>query len=183
MLFSEQQELQRILKKHDEMDIPTLYHVTTEKRANEILKFGLKTSFKGLNHEVEIQPQVPLVYLSKFPNSNNLPASLADNEERLVSLEIDPSFIDKSSIYPDDGLFCAIGQEQCFYEIEDIMDDLQLSNRDEAEFIYEQTFKLCNDTVEEWKCFAMWYLMKEGEISTTQDIPPQYITFSHYIEI
>lgn len=183
MLFNQQKELQSIFAKYDAMEIPTLYHVTTESRANKILKEGLKTSFKGTNHEVDIQPQVPLVYLSKFPNSNNLPSILADSGERLVSLEINSNFIDKSSIYPDDGMFCAIGQEQFFYEIDDIMEDIGLSSEDEAKFIFDKTFELCNDTVEEWKCFAMWYLITEGEISTTQNIPAKHIAFSHYIDI
>lgn len=181
MPLSKLEFLNKKLRYFNSLEIPTLYHVTTEKNANKIIKEGLKTEFMSQNHvDMELQPQKSLIYLSKHPNSNNLPCTLFDSEEKLVSLEIDPSFLDLNAIYPDDGMFMAIGQEHIFESVEEIQDVLDIP-LDEAKEIYEETFKLTPETIDSWKIFALWYLHTEGEISTPQNIKPKYISFSHFL--
>lgn len=171
------------LLKYDNQDMPTLFHVTTRSRANQILKNGLKVSHMGDIHgTMEVQPQESVVYLSKFPDSNNLNTNLFELNEEIVSLEIDTSFIDKTKIYPDDGMFSAIGIEVLFEDEQEIQETFDIPHS-EAEIIFNKTFELSNDNVEEWKVFAMWYLITEGEISVAHDIPPEAISFSHIVKI
>ncbi len=163
-------------------NIPALYHVTTESNAKDILKNGLNTSFMGKNHgSMEIQPQKQLVFLSRHPNSNNLNSSIYESGDKLVSLEINPEILILDDIYPDDGMFAAIGQEELFETIEEIKELLDIPY-DEAEIIYNATFELTSDNVEEWKIFSLWYLFKEGEISTPHSIPKEYIKYSHNVD-
>lgn len=163
-------------------EIPAMYHVTTRSRAEKIMKEGLMCRHMGDIHgSMDVQPQEAVVYLSKFPNSNNLHTNLFDSEEELVSLEIDPSYINKNKIYPDDGMFAAIGMEALFEDEEDIKSIFDIDHN-EAEILLAQCFNLSNDTVKEWKVFAMWYLITEGEISISHDIPKEAITFSHVVD-
>lgn len=167
----------------DKQDIPTMYHVTTRSRAEKILKEGLKVSHMGDIHgSMEVQPQEPVLYLSKFPNSNNLNTRLFELNEEIVSLEINPHFIDKNKIYPDDGMFAAIAMEALFEDEEDIQDIFDIPY-EEAEILLAQCFNLTNDMVKDWKIFAMWYLITEGEISVAHDLPKEAISFSHVVDI
>lgn len=172
-------ELNRVLQSFKEKELPALYHVTTQSNAEQILKHGLNVSHMGKNHgSMEIQPNKPMIYLSRFPNSNNLHSSLFDSNEILVSLEINPDCINVDAIYPDDGMFAAIGDEVFFETIEDIKEALNIPE-EEAEAVYDQTFKMTKETIDEWKDFACWYLHCEGEISTPNNIEPAFINFSH----
>lgn len=174
-------ELQNVLNFYKEKDLPNLYHITTESNAKSILKNGLIVSKMGENHgSMEVQPPQPMIYLSRHPNGNNLPCSLFDSGEKLVSLLIDPTCIVKNDIYPDDGMFAAIGNDDFLTDVEDVLETLDISEND-AEELVEATFKLSKDTVTEWKDFACWYLHKEGEISTPHNIDPKFITFSHEV--
>lgn len=174
-------ELNRVLQEFKSKPLPTLYHVTTESNAKNILENGLVVSHMGKNHgSMEIQPSSQMIYLSRHPNSNNLPCNLFDSNERLVSLEIDPSCINIHAIFPDDGMFAAIGNEDFFIDIDDIIDELNIPE-EEASIVLDKTFELTSDTINDWKDFACWYLHTQGEISTPNNIPAKFIKFSHYL--
>lgn len=175
-------QLLQTLAEYDKKDIPTMYHVTTRSRAEQILKEGLKIKHMGEIHgTMEVQPQESVLYLSKFPDSNNLNSNLFEYQEEIVSLEIDPSFIDKTKIYPDDGMFAAIEMEALFEDENDIKDTFDIPY-EEAEILLAKCFEITSSTIVDWKIFAMWYLITEGEISVAHDIPPTAITFSHIVD-
>ncbi len=181
MFLKNLKKLSEILAKYKELDLPALYHVTTLSNAELILSEGLKTDYKGKNHSgIELQPPEKMIYLSKYPNSNNLNCSLFDSGEKLVSLLIDPSCINKDDIYPDDGMFSAISDEALFFDTKEVMSTFKIP-RIEAKEVIKETYELRKENVPEWQDLACWYLHEEGEISTPNNIDKKFISFSHYL--
>jgi hypothetical protein len=182
MNFNNLPTLKKRLESYTNMELPEMFHVTTESSARKILEEGLLTKHMGKIHgSMEIQPQEPVVYISRLPNSNNLNTELYETGEKIVSLRINPECIALDKIYPDDGMFAAIGNEDYFETAEEIAEILEIP-MEEAEYVYEKTYELSSDNVEHWKCFSLFYLFSEGEISVSHDIPKEYISFSHYVE-
>lgn len=181
--FNNLPTLKKRFESYAKMELPEMFHVTTESNARKILEEGLLTKNMGKIHgSMDTQPIEPVVYLSRHPDSNNLNSALFDTNEKIVSLHINPKCIDLSKIYPDDGMFAAIGNDDYFETTEEIAELLNIP-MEEAQYIYEKTYEVNSDNLEEWKCFALFYLFTEGEISVAHDIPKEHIKFDHYVEI
>ena len=158
-----------------------MYHVTKKENLKSIKKDGLLVSKYGDVHgEMEIKPPSPAIYLSTSPNSNNLNTNLSGHE--LVSLKIDTSYIDIKNIYIDDGFYVAYGNEQVFYEPDDTAYDLNISE-DDAEILLDYMETLSNNNIMLKTRFLLgWYLKNHGEISVTQNIPPESIVDIFYVK-
>lgn len=153
-------------------NIGSLYHVTTESSAKNILKTGLSVSFCGDIHgSMEARPDSNTIYLSKYEYANNLNSNLFDKGEPIVVLEIDPSCLSMDSIYPDDGMFAAFGQEEYLEDEVEVSEVFSISI-DEATAFFNELCTKTNDEIAEFlKPIWSIYLAKEGEISVSHDIP------------
>ncbi len=173
--------LKAILGSYDSIDdiSETLYHATTKSSAKAIMRDGFKKEKCGLIHgEMECRPNEKTIYLSKFVDGSNLNSNLFDQNEEIVVLQVDPSYLKLDSIYPDDSFYMGIGQEEIFEDVDDIMDEFDIPVS-EAKYLLEQTFKMTNETSHEFKCFALWFLKRDGEISVSHDIPKEAIMSIH----
>lgn len=156
-----------------------LYHATTLSSAKKILKNGIQRDYYGDIHgRMEISPNENVVYLSKHNSSNNLNTDLFKSGEQVVVIEIDASFFDKKTkhIYPDDGMFCAFGNEQYLEDAEEVAEVLSIP-LEEAESLFEEMCDQFDDQLADFlKPLALLYLDQEGEISFAGDVLPEAIT-------
>lgn len=155
--------------------LPTrMYHVTKKENLDSILKHGLQTKKYGEVHgSMSIAPPKPSVYISIHPESNNLHTELSGFD--LVSLQIDASYIDLKNVYIDDGFYAAFGNEQVFYDEDEVSDDLNI-DLDEAEKLLRYLETLSDDKIVSKTRFLIgWYIQEHGELAVTQNIPPNAI--------
>lgn len=154
----------------------SLYHVTKLANLDSILKHGLKTSCYGDIHgEMAIHPREKTIYLSRKPSSDNLHSALFDDNSPLVVIEINPSFINHDSIYPDDALFIGFGEEILFVDADDIQSDLKCDTHLSNALLTLFESCLDKDLPDAMKHLWPWYLQEHGEISVSHDIPPNAI--------
>lgn len=159
--------------------VDKLYHVTTIGSAKKILRGGIQRDCYGDIHgRMDISPNENVVYLSKHEFSNNLNTDLFKSGEQVVVLEVDASFFNKKTkhIYPDDGMFCAFGNEEYLESPEEVAEVFSIPLH-EAEGLYDEMCDQFDDQLADFlKPLALLYLEKEGEISFAGDVSPEAIT-------
>lgn len=159
----------------------------------------MQARYYGKVHgEMEYKPAGPSVYLSRHEHSNNLNTALFEDnqEDPVIVLEIDGSYLDQEKIYPDEALF--------YFIDEAILPDPDLDPNDpgfKEEFMEAATdfairygmsltrarqllMRFFEDDGSNYPEISreMWrhYLAVDGEIAYLGDIPPQAILGWHY---
>ena len=147
------------------------YHVTTLDSAKNILLNGFNTEEYGKIHgSMNIKPPVKTTYFSKHPSSNNLNSALFENDLKLAIIEVNTSGFNEDFIYPDDAFWCAFSNEQFLEDPQEVAEFFDIPI-DEASILLNLMENCTNEelvdvTKQLWKL----YLIKEGEISTSQNI-------------
>lgn len=161
------------------MNIPKkLYHATRKSSLEGIFKDGLDPKFMGSIHgKMEMQPQEPVVYLSSNIRSNNLNSNLFNDEENdpIVILEIDSSYLNPDFFYPDDCLFYMFAEEDVFTDSDEVKEVLGFPDEESQQLFEEMESATNHEIAKIMKPFWNWYLLKEGEVSYSSIIPPEAI--------
>jgi hypothetical protein len=152
-----------------------LYHATMEKNLDSILEFGLKTEYYGAIHgEMAIHPPKS-IYLSRFPNSNNLHTKLF--EEPVVVFKISTKDFDYNSIYPDDFIYDLFANEEILRTSKQVQKALGVSDLKAKMIFNDLIHALDKDLPELLKPFGPYWLSHKlgGEIAYARDISAQNI--------
>jgi len=150
-----------------------LYHVTKKSNLESIMKEGLSLKYFLKQSQYGDQTSGEAIYLSRYPQGNNLPSTLL--EEERVSIVLELSSLDESLFHPDDGIYWAFSNEVMFHDedLEEIKEAFSLDSLEAAEEKLEYLDSLTDkELVSVFKPLWRWYLQKEGELSYRGDISP-----------
>jgi hypothetical protein len=150
----------------------TLFHVTNQQSAESIISQGFRTEHCGKIHgSMEIRPKENTTYFSMHSKSNNLNSNLFNDKDTIVVIAVDSNVFDINKIYPDDGFFAAYAQEEYLENETEFSQEFGISIEESTLFFSELSEKTNAEFAEFVKPLWPIYLSKQGEISTTQNIP------------
>jgi len=159
------------------MFCPFLYHATRGANWPSIQKHGLLTRFWGSIHgKMDYYPPIPVIYMARGRNSNNLHASLFDDGPVIV-VKIDRSLLDEDEFYPDDALGYAFAEGAALTTRAEIARAYGVPIK--AAVAMMETLEAVTDEklMQTLKPTWAWYLRSRmgGEISYSKDIPAKAI--------